>query len=50
MCDQLMDNSGLIGIKMKFQGHQPLVSTSLGSVFCGQQFSSGGSLLPVKTT
>ena len=40
--------SGLIGIKMKFQDHQPLISTSLGPVFCGQQFSSGGSLLPVK--
>ena len=25
-----------------------LVSTSLDSVFCSQQFSSGGSLLPIK--
>ena len=27
-----------------------LVSTSLGSMCCGQQFSSGEGLLPVKTT
>ena len=27
-----------------------LVSTGLGSSACGQQFSPGGGLLPVKTT
>ena len=51
MRDQLLDNS-------QIGWHQGevlsiinlLVSISLGSVFCGQQFSSGGGLPYVKTT
>ena len=51
MRDQLM-HSSLLGWH---QGEVSsiinlLVSTSLGSMFLCQQFSSGGGLLPIKTT